>query len=425
MKKTTWLWLSVIAACFTLQVGAQNATSLTDAVSLGTIPDVNTTSQLGAPAVITHTDGFAITATYTDRTAFQAATGGMLTFEDFEGGPTPGTLLNCGGEISSAGDGCFPAGEIQPGITIVQQGSPGNTLAIGTGWNVNTHPIVGCNNFGATLLLTFTNGDVDAFGFDLYTLFNATTAEIRIFGTSGLIDTFSVTTTNPSFFGAVADEIITSVEIQDTAGNEASEIGLLEFGTANTPPTITCPMDIVLNASPNTCGAVVGFTPPLVTDNEDDPAPAPVQTAGPASGSEFPVGVTTVEFSATDSNGATSTCSFTVTINDAEAPMAVCQDITVQLDASGQYVMVASEIDGGSTDNCAIASIAVGGGIPPVTGTGNAPLLIPFDGDAGSESGPMDPSIAPIADAGIIGVDYTLDNVMFNAEHTWADDLEV
>ncbi|MCH9659822.1 MAG: HYR domain-containing protein, partial [Bacteroidetes bacterium] len=126
------------------------------------------------------------------------------------------------------------------------------------------------------------------------------------------------------------------------------------------PPVITCPMDITLTASPNTCGAVVGFTPPLVTDTEDDPDPVAVQTAGPASGSEFPVGVTTVEFSATDSDGNTVTCSFNVTITDDEAPMAVCQDITVQLDASGQYVMVASEIDGGSTDNCAIASIAVG-----------------------------------------------------------------
>ena len=44
---------------------------------------------------------------------------------------------------------------------------------------------------------------------------------------------------------------------------------------------------------------------------------------------------------------------------DAIPPVAVCQDITVELDASGIATITAADVDGGSTDNCGIASLAV------------------------------------------------------------------
>ena len=43
--------------------------------------------------------------------------------------------------------------------------------------------------------------------------------------------------------------------------------------------------------------------------------------------------------------------------NDSTPPTAVCQDITVQLDANGTVSITAADIDGGSFDNCGIASI--------------------------------------------------------------------
>ncbi|MDC8005723.1 HYR domain-containing protein, partial [Aureisphaera galaxeae] len=104
-------------------------------------------------------------------------------------------------------------------------------------------------------------------------------------------------------------------------------------GTFVNPPTMVCPMDIVTTSSAGVCGAVVAFSPPLVVDIEDDPEPVPVQTMGPASGSVFPVGVTVVEFTATDSDGNTATCSFTVTVEDVEDPTLTCPaDITAGSD---------------------------------------------------------------------------------------------
>jgi len=48
--------------------------------------------------------------------------------------------------------------------------------------------------------------------------------------------------------------------------------------------------------------------------------PTVTQTAGLASGSNFPLGVTTNTFTTDDGNGNSASCSFTVTVNDTEAP---------------------------------------------------------------------------------------------------------
>src|SRR5206468_3609165 len=47
------------------------------------------------------------------------------------------------------------------------------------------------------------------------------------------------------------------------------------------------------------------------------------------------VGTNLVTLTVTDNNGNTSTCTATVTVVDSVPPTAVCQNITVQLDASG------------------------------------------------------------------------------------------
>ena len=143
------------------------------------------------------------------------------------------------------------------------------------------------------------------------------------------------------------------------AGGTVNSYCITFVMSVGTPPEIFCPADFVADNDEGFCGAIVNFTPAFAIDFEDgvlDPSNV-VQTGGPASGTEFPVGDTDVTFTATDSHGNQTSCTFVVTINDAEAPMAVCQDFTVILDAAGNGSMLASDIDGGSTDNCAVDSL--------------------------------------------------------------------
>jgi len=125
----------------------------------------------------------------------------------------------------------------------------------------------------------------------------------------------------------------------------------------NELPTIICPADITANTDAGQCYATVTFATPVAFDNCG--IDSVVQTMGDPSGSGFPVGVNVIEFTATDVNGNTSTCSFTITVTDNEAPVAVCQNITVQLDATGNATITAADVDGGSTDQCGIDSLSI------------------------------------------------------------------
>ena len=125
----------------------------------------------------------------------------------------------------------------------------------------------------------------------------------------------------------------------------------------NELPTIICPADITANTDAGQCYATVTFATPVAFDNCG--IDSIVQTMGDPSGSGFPVGVNVIEFTATDVNGNTSTCSFTITVTDNEAPVAVCQNITVQLDATGNATITAADVDGGSTDQCGIDSLSI------------------------------------------------------------------
>ena len=68
------------------------------------------------------------------------------------------------------------------------------------------------------------------------------------------------------------------------------------------------------------------------------------------------VGTSTLEFSARDISGNTATTNFTVTVEDNVAPEAIAQDLTIQLDATGNAATTAAAVDNGSNDACGIAS---------------------------------------------------------------------
>jgi len=82
--------------------------------------------------------------------------------------------------------------------------------------------------------------------------------------------------------------------------------------TDNTPPTISCPPNIVQNNPPNACNTPVTYTTPTATDNCG--VNSVYLLSGLASGSVFPSGTTAVTWRAADNNGASSACTFTVTV---------------------------------------------------------------------------------------------------------------
>jgi large repetitive protein len=115
---------------------------------------------------------------------------------------------------------------------------------------------------------------------------------------------------------------------------------------------------VTVDTDPGLCSAVVNFNTNLSTDN----CPNVTTSAVPTSGSVFSVGTTVVVITATDASGNSDTCQFTVTVEDNEAPLALCPaNITVDNDpgdcgADVSFVLPAPTDNCGATSTPSIAS---------------------------------------------------------------------
>ena len=234
-------------------------------------------------------------------------------------------------------------------------------------------------------------------------------------------------------------------------------------GAVGMPPIISCPADIMADTDPGVCNAVVNFADAVAID-PDGGTVTVTQTMGPTSGSMFPTGDTIVEFTATDDEGDTATCQFTVTVTDNEAPVAVCMDITLEVDpVTGMVSIVPADVDNGSSDNCGIVDYSISEDTFTCADIGaNAVTLTVTDAEGNTDScvatvtiedntAPVIACIgepATVSETEMVSPGQTIDtngsdvtvtstisvtddrdildlNVMLDVEHTWIADLEI
>lgn len=156
--------------------------------------------------------------------------------------------------------------------------------------------------------------------------------------------------------------------IQYTATDGAANTSVCSFTITvvdNQAPVISgCPSNISVNATAGTCAATVSWTAPTFNDNCAGGSIS--LTAGSAPGSSFPVGVTTITYTATDASGNTSTCSFTVTVTDTQAPtISGCPSNISQSSTAGTCGRVVTWTAPTANDNCSGASISQTAGLAP------------------------------------------------------------
>ncbi len=155
--------------------------------------------------------------------------------------------------------------------------------------------------------------------------------------------------------GATGTETVTFT-LTDECGNFITQDATFTIDDT-TPAIIACPGDVTAIAEIGSCGAIVIFQPAVAM--EECGGVIVYQTGGLGSGSVFPVGDTVVEYTAQDDCGNLSTCTFIVTVEDEEAPVANCINLTIQLDEFGDASISADDVDGVSTDNCAVDFISI------------------------------------------------------------------
>src|SRR6266481_370031 len=233
---------------------------------------------------------------------------------------------SCGTVVADATLGSASASDNCAGVTVSRTGVPaGNNFPVGNTIITYTATDASGNTAAATQKVTVVDNTVPVVTapgpVTLYTGAGATSCGVTVSNLDATFGTGSATDNCPGV-GAVSRSGVPSgnsfpvgtttltYSATDAHGNTGSATQVVTV-VDNTPPVISCPSNIVLEP---TCpsGAIATYTAPVGTDN--CPGVNTARTAGGASGTVFPIGTTTVTYTATDAAGNSTSCSFTVTV---------------------------------------------------------------------------------------------------------------
>ncbi|MCA1800364.1 MAG: hypothetical protein LC650_03635, partial [Actinobacteria bacterium] len=178
----------------------------------------------------------------------------------------------------------------------------------------------------------------------------------------------SVTATAPTTTDACAGTITgttTDPLTYNTQGTYTIE-WIFDDGNGN---VITVPQDVIVDDVTDPVAVCQDITVYLdgtgnasitgadVNDGSTDNCTIGSLSVSPNTFTSANLGANTVTLTVTDGSGNTNSCTATVTVEDDTAPTALCQDITIALNATGNASITAADIDGGSTDNTGISSL--------------------------------------------------------------------
>ena len=142
----------------------------------------------------------------------------------------------------------------------------------------------------------------------------------------------------------------------DAAGNTAAATRTVNV-VDTTPPTVTPPASVVVytGAGASECGKVVSDAALGMATGADLCGQVEVSRSGVQAGNLFPVGVTTVMYTATDQAGNRATGTQTVTVIDHTPPELICPENVVVTAAAGATAATATFATAAS-DNCSVAA---------------------------------------------------------------------
>lgn len=142
--------------------------------------------------------------------------------------------------------------------------------------------------------------------------------------------------------------------VTDTHGNASTATAVVTVQDNIPPIAIAQNITVQLDATGRAT-----ITPAQINNGSTDNCAIATYTLDKSSFDCSNIGANTVTLTVTDIHGNRSTTTAVVTVQDNVPPIAIAQNLTIQLDASGKAVITPAQINNGSTDNCAIATYAL------------------------------------------------------------------
>jgi gliding motility-associated-like protein len=160
---------------------------------------------------------------------------------------------------------------------------------------------------------------------------------------------FTVTSShNPGDNFPLGTTTVTYV-VTDVAGHTDSCSFDVTISDVEAPVIISCPSSMTVSNTPDNCGAIVNWTLPVASDN----CPGVILSADHNPGDMFPLGTTTVTYTATDAAGNSVTCTFDITVNDTQDPVFTgCPSDITQNNDPGVCGAAVSWTPPTASDNC-------------------------------------------------------------------------
>ncbi|MGJ8550943.1 BspA family leucine-rich repeat surface protein, partial [Winogradskyella wichelsiae] len=139
--------------------------------------------------------------------------------------------------------------------------------------------------------------------------------------------------------------------VTDVNGNLESATAIVTVSETIKPIVMTQNIMVSLNASQN-----ITITPSQIDNGSSDNCAIATVTLDETTFDCSNIGDNTVTLTVTDVNGNSESATAIVTVSETIEPTVLTQNISILLDATGQASIVATQIDNGSSDNCAIAT---------------------------------------------------------------------
>ncbi|WGK64663.1 HYR domain-containing protein [Croceiramulus getboli] len=146
----------------------------------------------------------------------------------------------------------------------------------------------------------------------------------------------------------VGSPVTVTLTVEDTDGQTASCTATVTVQD-NTPPTvITQDITVQLDAA-----GTASITAAQIDNGSNDACGINTISLSTTTFSCGNIGDNIVTLTVTDNNGNTATATATVKVEDNVNPTAIAQDVTIQLNASGNATVSAASVNNSSFDNCA------------------------------------------------------------------------